>query len=102
MRQPDIIRDVIRRMMAHEASITEELALVVERECRAEWGGQRIEYVPRTVDLVRGRPPAPADAQQAAYIEALNGAPTDEITRRHGISRATLYRLIKRGPPGSA
>ena len=49
----DIIRWVIDCMLRHNDSITHEIALTVERESRAEWGGQRIEYVRKTCD---GRP----------------------------------------------
>ena len=33
--------------------------------------------------------------------DALGTEPTQVITSRHGISRATLYRLMKKGPPGT-
>lgn len=100
----DIIRWVIDCMMRHDDSITQELALVVERESRAEWGGQRIDYVAKTCQSERnghaGRPPIAPDVARRAHADALASAePTDRIAARHGVSRATLYRLYKKGPP---
>lgn len=54
-RKPDIIRSVINRMLAHGV-ITEELALRCEREARAEWGGQRIDYVAKHSQADRDAP----------------------------------------------
>jgi len=85
----DIIRDVIERLMAHEASITEELALKVEHEARAHWGGQA-PYVPKETKRQ-------AHAREKVIADAVTTMPTQEITKRHGISRATMYRMLKRG-----
>jgi hypothetical protein len=97
-RRPDIIRWVIERMMAHEDSITQELALTVERECRAEWGGQRIDYVAKTcaADKPTRNGPAPGVVPPQAVQDYIAGRPLPEITASHGISRATLYRGLKR------
>ena len=100
MSNKDIIRWVIDCMMRHEDSITQELALTVERESRAEWGGQRIEYVAKTCDARAARQRIPADVARRAHADAIaSDEPTEAIIARHGISRATFYRLLKRGPP---
>ena len=97
----DIIRWVIDCMMRHDDSITQELALTVERECRAEWGGQRIEYIAATVEGKAGRPAIDPAVQQRAYQDALSSAdPLETVASRHGISRATLYRALKKGITG--
>lgn len=98
MSNRDIIRWVIDRMLAHDDSITQELALTVEREARAEWGGQRIDYIAKTMD--RRRPnKLPPEAEGQAYRAALDsGAPMAALEQEFGVSRATMYRLIKRGP----
>lgn len=103
----DIIRWVIECMMRHDDSITQELALTVERESRIEWGGQRIDYIAKTCDAQRtgraGRPQIAPDVARRAHADALSSAePTGELISRHGISRATFYRLLKRGPPDGA
>lgn len=96
----DIIRWVIDRMLAHDDSITQELALTVEREARAEWGGQRIEYIRRTCEGDRraARQPLQPEAERAVFQAALSNAPTSQVLQEHGVSRSTLYRLMKRGP----
>jgi hypothetical protein len=97
-RGPDIIRWVIERMMAHEDSITQELALTVEREARAEWGGQRIDYVAKTcaADKPRRTGPAAAACAPQAVQDYMAGVPLPDIENSHGISRRTLYRALKR------
>lgn len=99
MGRKDIIRWVIERMMAHEDSITQELALTVEREARAEWGGQRIDYIAKTcaADVeerrrLQGAKPVP----QEAVADYVAGQPMPEIELKYGISRRTLYRGLKR------
>lgn len=84
----DIIRWVIDRMLAHEDSITQDLALTVEREARAEWGGDTV-YIVKTCA-------SDGPDTQAVLQDYAQNKPVGEITRRHGISRAGLYRLIKR------
>lgn len=90
----DIIRWVIDRMLAHDDSITQELALRVEREARAEWGGQRIEYVPKTCELVTARKPVHVEQSVVAALE--QGVPPRQVMSEMGLSRATVYRMLKK------
>lgn len=85
----DIIRWVIDRMLAHDDSITQELALTVERESRIEWGGQSIDYIPKVCAADRPDP-------EALRQDLARGADARQVAQRHGISRATLYRLVSR------
>jgi DNA invertase Pin-like site-specific DNA recombinase len=101
MSRKDIIRWVIDAMLEEMASpIADDLALRVERRARAEWGGQRIEYVPRTIERKRpGR--LPPEAHQQVIDDVLSSAePMNALAERHGVSRRTIYRLLKRGPAG--
>lgn len=98
MSRKDIIRWVIECAMRHDDSITQELALVIERECRAEWGGQRIEYVPRHVNSTSrgGRPPTDAEvAQRAVNAVVRGGRSPAEAASDAGVSRRTIYNLLK-------
>lgn len=88
----DAVRDLIQRLLeaAHrEGTFTESVALEVERQWRMEYRGTEISvsYKPLS-DRAAGRHQPVADY--------LDGQPIDEITRRHGISRATLYRYLKK------
>jgi DNA invertase Pin-like site-specific DNA recombinase len=100
MSSKDIIRWVIDRMMAHDDSITQELALTVEREARIEWGGRSIDYIRKACDGDRrtGRRPLAPESARAAYQAGIGPAPTHQVLQEQGVSRATLYRLLKRGP----
>lgn len=86
-RTTDIIRWVIDRMLAHDDSITQELALTVEREARIEWGGDTV-YIAKTCGADMPDP-------KAVLQDYVLNKPVGEITRRHGISRAYLYKVIK-------
>lgn len=97
MKQKDVIRWVIDCMLAHEASITEELALIVERECRAEWGGREVR-IWKTAEGRPGRPRKVPYVEADAYADGLTAVPTETVLRKHGISRSSLYRLMKRDP----
>ena len=98
-KQKDIIKWVIERMLAHDDSITQELALTVEREARLEWGGQRIEYIAKSVERKHGpRPLLDSEARRAAFEAAKSDAPIAEVQQKTGLSRASIYRLLKSGP----
>jgi len=97
VKDKDIVRWVLDRLLAHDPSITEELTLTVERETRAEWGGQEVRIWKTSTGRV-GRPPRTPYDQAKAYADGVGTDTTTEILGKHGISRATLYRLVKRGP----
>lgn len=87
----DAIRDLVSRLLIaarREGAITESLALEIERQWRMENDGRRISVSFRRVDESQL-----ADAVRAEYLA---DQPVEQITSRHGISRATLYRYIKR------
>lgn len=96
----DIIKWILDRLLAHDDSITQELILTVEREARAEFGGQRIDYIPKmpASDRAAGRRPLDPEARRAAFEAGTSSAPTPQVLQTTGVSRATLYRLLKRGP----
>lgn len=92
-RGPDIIRWVIDRMAQQCDQVTPELALQVEREARAEWGGQKVGPIAKHCDADRDLgSPAPLHPAVRDYTA---NHPVPVILDRHGISRATLYRLLK-------
>lgn len=101
MTKRDVISWVIEWMSANEAAITEELALRCERAARAEWGGQRIDYVAKvcSADAQRRRKlqgrTDPA-IERAAVADYLANRPIEEIEQERSITRRTLYRMLKR------
>lgn len=101
MSRADIVRWVIDCMVRHVPGITPELALTVERECRAEWGGQSAGYIAKTCSSAREQRPARRGAMPSR-VERMPGesrpanpAPS-ELQGADGMSRAALYRMLKR------
>ncbi len=88
---PDIILVVLQRVRAVNPGLTDEQAHQIETALKAEYGGQRVR-IPK-----RKKHPSP-EQRRAVFDEAINSDESDaDITSRHGISRRSLYRYVKRG-----
>ena len=95
MSRRDIVTWMLQCVAQHAPEISPETLRTIEAKARREWGGQRIDYVAKTVGR-DGPGRRLSDPEKAAILaDALSGTPTDEILSRHGCSRATLYRLVK-------
>ena len=66
------------------------LAQQVELQVRAEYGGRRL-FVNKRAKYMNPR------QRHAAFKDGLSNMSTTEITTKHKISRATVYRLMKSG-----
>lgn len=97
--EPDLIQTLLAMVRAEFPSCTDRQAASMDERIRALWGGQRV-HIAKASHRRPGNQAKPADTLQRAYTDALGPEPTVVITTRHGISRATLYRLMKKGPPG--
>jgi DNA-binding NtrC family response regulator len=94
-RPADIISWVIDWMLANEDSITQELALRCELEARAEWGGQRIEYVAKTPRRATPGQEARRRAEdQALQSVVAGGQSVRRAAEMHGVPRTTLQRKL--------
>ena len=91
-----IVQEVLRQVIAMAPGFSEALARQIEASVKAEHGGRRV-FVPNGAQN-RLSP----EQKQAAYKDGLSSMPTPEIQAKHKISRASLYRLMKRGPGGPA
>lgn len=90
-REPDIVLEVLQRVRFTFPALTEALAQQIEAHIKAEFGGRRVRI------LKRKKHPS-AEQREAIVRDALNPTASDqEITQRHGIHRATMYRMLKRG-----
>lgn len=87
---PDVIRWVLDWLLAHEDSITEQLALECERAARHHWGGDEAGYIARVCEADRGA------AVRAALADVQGGTAPSEAARRHGVDRSTLWRALQR------
>lgn len=85
----DIVEIILQ--MAQAAGLDADAAHQIEQLVRAEHGGCRVR-IPK-----RKKHPTPEQRAQI-YAEGLSSLPTEEIVDKHGITRRTLYRLMKRGP----
>lgn len=88
----DLVRELIDRMLAaaqRDGTLTESIAIQIEQKFRHEYRGATCEIYERPRALL----PRKREAIASAYLA---GQPVDEITRTHGVSRATLYRYLKK------
>lgn len=89
--EPDILQVVMQRVRsAIPTPITEEQAATIEEQIRSELGGLRVRIPKRKKHPTK-------EQRQEIFQDALGAATDEEITRRHGISRRSLYRYVKRG-----
>ena len=87
----DLVRELIDRMLAasqREGTLTEDIAIQIERQFRQEYRGATCE--------IYERPRLPNERKEAAVSAYLAGQTVDEISSEYGVSRATLYRYLKR------
>lgn len=86
--EPDIVEVI---MLACQAvGLDADAARLIESQIREEYGGLRVRIPKRKKHLTPER-------RQQAYQDGLSNLPTEEITSKYRIDRATLYRLMKRG-----
>lgn len=88
---PDIVLVVLQRVRAVNPGLTDEQAHQIELAIKAEFGGQRVR-IPK-----RKKHPSP-EQRRAVMSSSLSVLPmASSNTARHGISRRSLYRYVKRG-----
>mgnify|MGYP001766186349 CR=1 FL=1 len=88
----DLITELIERLLkaaSDHGRLDEVIARSVETEFRRDFNGAEYYVKERTeLNLEQKR--------QAVVSAYLNDRPVDQIIRENGISRATLYRYLKR------
>jgi hypothetical protein len=83
----DIIQRLLQIVMETQPSFTETHALQIEQQIRSEYGGEQIKIAKR----------APALRAAREKVRAEIGVKSPEaLQEEHGVSRATLYRWIKK------
>lgn len=87
---PDIVEVILAA--CKEAGLDPGVAYGIENRIRAEYGGLRVR-IPK-----RKKHPT-AEARDLVVADAFSSMSTEEITIKHSISRATLYRMIKKSTP---
>ena len=88
--EPDIVSIMLQRVIAMAPGFSAALALQIEQQLRAEYGGLRVR-IPK-----RGKYLTP-DQRQAVFQDGLSNMTSKEITTKHKISLRTLERQMKKG-----
>lgn len=83
---PDIVEVILRAAQAE--GLDADAARLIEAKVRLEFGGLRVR-------IPKKRKHPNARQREEAFSDGLTGMSTEEVTAKHGISRATLYRLMK-------
>lgn len=89
-KKPDLVTLLLQQVIAMAPGFSDELARQIEADFRAAHAGQSF------VVLKRG-PRLTPEQRQAVFADGKSNMPTQELTAKHKISRATLYRQMKRG-----
>lgn len=85
---PDIVEIILRACQA--GGLDADAAHLIEQNIRADYGGLRVRIPKKKKHLT-------PEQRQQAYQDGLSNLPTEEITSKYRIDRATLYRLMKQG-----
>ena len=90
LEDPDIVVAVIREVLALGV-LTPEQASNIERRLKERYGDRRIR-VKKKLQLSN------EGLRSQVYQDGLSSMTNQQITSKHGISRATLYRWMKTPP----
>jgi DNA invertase Pin-like site-specific DNA recombinase len=88
--KPDLVTALFQQIIAMAPGFSEALARQIEAEFRAKHAGESF------VVLKRG-PRLTPEQRQHVFQDGLTSMSTEEITAKHKIGRATLYRVMKSG-----
>lgn len=88
--RPDLLAALFQQIIAMAPGFSEGLARQIEAEFRARHAGETFTV------LKRGPRMTPAKRLEV-YQDGLTGMQTQDIIKKHKISQATLYRLMKGG-----
>jgi DNA invertase Pin-like site-specific DNA recombinase len=88
--EPDIVAELLRMVAAMSPGLLPEHLAQVEQAMRTEYGGLRVRIPKRAKYLT-------PEQRQALFKDGLTNMSTPQIIAKHKISRATLYREMKKG-----
>lgn len=89
-RDLDIVTVILQRVAEVMPGMSDEMVRQVEIEVRREYGGQRFFVQKKSKKIIQER-------YQEVFKDGLSNMSIEEVVRKHKISRATLYRLMKCG-----
>lgn len=86
----DVLREFLDRLIEasqQQEGFDEEMARSIERQMRHEYGGEQV--------LIRKDPDREV-RHQSALQDVKKGVPIERVVSTHGISRSSVYRLLKK------
>lgn len=86
----DIVTAILQRVAEVMPDMSDDLVHQVEDEVRREYGGQRWFVPKRRRHLTN-------EQRTSVFKDGVSNMQTAEVTSKHKISRATLYRVMKTG-----
>lgn len=89
---PDIVQVII--LACQNSGLSAAAAHEIELQIRAQYGGLRVRIPKRKKHPTR-------QERELVVADGVTNMTNEEIMGKHGISRATLYRMMKRGTSGS-
>jgi hypothetical protein len=87
---PDVVAYTLQCVIAMAPGFSAALAKQIEERVKTEFGGRRL-FLPK------GAKRLTPEQRQEVFKDGLTSMPTDQITEKHQIHRATFYRLMKQG-----
>lgn len=87
---PDMVAIILQKVIAMCPAFTAALAAQVESDARAQFGGQRV-FVPKNAKRLT------PEQRHAVFADGLSSMANEEISKKHNISRRTIYRVMKEG-----
>ena len=84
--EPDILELIMRACEAE--GLDHDAARLIEAKMREEYGGLRVR-IPKRAKHIR------SEERKKIFADGLTNMTDDEVTGKHGISRATLWRRMK-------
>jgi len=83
----DIVDYMLNEIKRGAPEVSEEMLAEIEEKTRIQWGGDEVYISKKTTAAAQ---------KQKVVTEYLGGRPLCEIQKELGISRATLYRHLKK------
>ena len=87
---PDVVAYTLQVALALVPGLSTEQAKQIEDDVKNKYGGRRF-YIPK------GAKRATPEQRAALYKDGLSTMATADIAKKHQVSRATIYRLMKEG-----
>ena len=95
--EPDLVDRIFEYLLTEVPSFAEQIPLArlaqLKHAARSEFAGDRVRVSPRTEAGRRD--------QVAQVLQLFNGRNAREVARRLGISRPTVYRILKQAGPST-